>query len=572
MMTTAPGQQPVSLGTELADPPTDGISSVEFSKTDKNLLAVSSWDKSVSIYDVVANRTVARYTHKAAVLDVAFSATASVVYSGGLDRALRRFDVASKIETSLGTHEEAISCVNYSKEINQPVTGSWDKYIKLWDDRLPIPLTGSYAHPEKIYSISITQYKLVVAMAGRGIYIYDLRNMSETLQRRESSLKFMTRCVSCIPGGEGFASCSVEGRVAVEYFDPAEEVQAKNYSFKCHRLVVNGIDTIYPVNTLAYHPKYGTFASGGADGVVNIWDGFNKKRIKQYPKYPTSVSSLSFNWDGSLLAVASSYTFEEGEKDHPPDSIYIRTINETEVRPKEFACMDSTCELNLKRDSGNKGSSSSSSSSSRNSYAANDSFPPTTTTYWFSFVYLELVMGLSISKLLSGLWGKKEMRILMVGLDAAGKTTILYKLKLGEIVTTIPTIGFNVETVEYKNISFTVWDVGGQDKIRPLWRHYFQNTQGIIFVVDSNDRDRVGEARDELQRMLNEDELRDALLLVFANKQDLPNAMNAAEITEKLGLQSLRQRNWWIQATCATSGDGLYEGLEWLSTSLKKRP
>ena len=83
-------------------------------------------------------------------------------------------------------------------------------------------------------------------------------------------------------------------------------------------------------------------------------------------------------------------------------------------------------------------------------------------------------------------------------------------------------LGFNVETVEYKNIQFTVWDVGGQDKIRPLWRHYFQNTQGIIFVVDSNDRDRVVEAREELQRMLNEDELRDALLLVFANKQDLP--------------------------------------------------
>ena len=149
--------------------------------------------------------------------------------------------------------------------------------------------------------------------------------------------------------------------------------------------------------------------------------------------------------------------------------------------------------------------------------------------------------------------------------------------------------GFNVETVEYKNISFTVWDVGGQDKIRPLWRHCaflsfvpdynrflkqvtdFQNTQGIIFVVDSNDRDRVGEARDELQRMLNEDELRDALLLVFANKQDLPNAMNAAEITDKLGLQALRQRNWYIQATCATTGEGLYEGLEWLSTNLRKK-
>ncbi|KAJ6892930.1 ADP-ribosylation factor family protein [Populus alba x Populus x berolinensis] len=180
-------------------------------------------------------------------------------------------------------------------------------------------------------------------------------------------------------------------------------------------------------------------------------------------------------------------------------------------------------------------------------------------------------MGLSFTKLLGRLFSKKEMRILMVGLDAAGKTTILYKLKLGEIVTTIPTIGFNVETVEYKNISFTVWDVGGQDKIRPLWRHYFQNTQGLIFVVDSNDRDRVGEARDELHRMLNEDELRDAVLLVFANKQDLPNAMNAAEITDKLGLHSLRQRHWYIQSTCATSGEGLYEGLDWLSNNISSK-
>ncbi len=200
----------------------------------------------------------------------------------------------------------------------------------------------------------------------------------------------------------------------------------------------------------------------------------------------------------------------------------------------------------------------------------------------------------------------------MVGLDAAGKTTILYKLKLGEgkfsircypsltlslsvkvrffgvvsnveillyfcfllvVVTTIPTIGFNVETVEYKNISFTVWDVGGQDKIRPLWRHYYQNTQGLIFVVDSNDVDRIDAARDEMHRMLNEDELRDAVLLVFANKQDLPNAMSAAELTDKLGLHGLRPsyRQWYIQACCATTGDGLYEGLDWLSATLSKR-
>ncbi|CAM8940704.1 unnamed protein product [Rhodiola kirilowii] len=113
-------------------------------------------------------------------------------------------------------------------------------------------------------------------------------------------------------------------------------------------------------------------------------------------------------------------------------------------------------------------------------------------------------MGLSFTKLFRRLFAKKEMRILMVGLDAAAKMTILYKLKLGEIATTIPTIGFNVETEENKNISFTIQDVGGLDKIRSLWRHYFKNTQGLMFVVDNNDRDRVVEAKDELHRMLTE--------------------------------------------------------------------
>ncbi|XP_058434700.1 ADP-ribosylation factor 1-like isoform X2 [Marmota monax] len=135
-------------------------------------------------------------------------------------------------------------------------------------------------------------------------------------------------------------------------------------------------------------------------------------------------------------------------------------------------------------------------------------------------------MGNIFANLFKGLFGKKEMRILMVGLDAAGKMTILYKLKLGQIVTTIPTIGFNAET----------------------------NTLDLIFVVDNNDREHVNEASEQLMRMLAEDELRDTVLLVFANKQDFPNAMNTAEITDKLGLH----RNWYIQATCATSGDGLY--------------
>jgi small GTP-binding protein len=178
-------------------------------------------------------------------------------------------------------------------------------------------------------------------------------------------------------------------------------------------------------------------------------------------------------------------------------------------------------------------------------------------------------MGLTISSLFQRMFGNKQVRILMIGLDNAGKTTILYKLKLGEIVTTIPTVGFNVETVEYKNISFTVWDVGGQDRIRSLWRHYYQGTQGLIFVVDSNDRERIKDVGEELRNLLAEEEMRDAIVLVFANKQDLPNAMDAGEITESLELNKLRNRSWYIQATCATTGNGLYEGLDWLSNQLK---
>ena len=149
-------------------------------------------------------------------------------------------------------------------------------------------------------------------------------------------------------------------------------------------------------------------------------------------------------------------------------------------------------------------------------------------------------MGFFFSKIWSALLRKKDVRILMVGLDAAGKTTILYQLKMGETVKTIPTIGFNVETLDYKGLNFTVWDVGGQDKIRVLWKHYYQNTDGLIFVVDSNDRDRIEDAAEELKKMLAEEELKDCAVLVMANKQDLNGALPPGEVTEKWEWDNLR--------------------------------
>ncbi|CAI7829459.1 unnamed protein product [Closterium sp. NIES-54] len=193
-------------------------------------------------------------------------------------------------------------------------------------------------------------------------------------------------------------------------------------------------------------------------------------------------------------------------------------------------------------------------------------------------------------KLFDTLFGNREMRVLMLGLDAAGKTTILYKLHIGEILSTVPTIGFNVEKVQYKNVQFTVWDVGGQEKLRPMWRNYFNNTDALIYVVDSLDRERVRQAAQEfqvceimgLQQLCNCYWLRACTAAAFQTSQKPPplptcplssllqkGAMSPLEVCEIMGLQQLRNRYWHIQGTSAPKGEGLFEGLDWLASTLK---
>ncbi|XP_053138735.1 ADP-ribosylation factor-like protein 1 [Hemicordylus capensis] len=180
-------------------------------------------------------------------------------------------------------------------------------------------------------------------------------------------------------------------------------------------------------------------------------------------------------------------------------------------------------------------------------------------------------MGGFFSTIFSSLFCTREMRILILGLDSAGKTTILYRLQVGEVVTTIPTTGFNVETVTYKNLKFQVWDLGGQTSIRPYWRCYYSNTDAAIYVVDSCDRDRTGISKSELVAMLEEEELKKAILVVFANKQDMEQAMTPTEMANELGLPALKDRKWQLFKTSATKGTGLDEAMEWLVETLKSR-
>lgn len=250
---------------QLEDSPSDGISAVKFSLKSSQYLLASSWDNSVRMYDIDANRLKHSYSHKQPVLDCCFTDIFHS-FSGGLDRQLIMYDFNAQKETIIGQHQDAIRCVHYCPSSNLIITGSWDKLIKLWDTRSP-NCVGSYEQPDKVYTLDTCDEKLIVGTSNRKIRIWNLNNMGMP-EARESSLKYQTRSIKCFPNKQGFVLSSIEGRVAVEYFDMNPEEQRKKYAFKCHRVKENETENVYPVNAISFHNIHNTFATGGADGYL----------------------------------------------------------------------------------------------------------------------------------------------------------------------------------------------------------------------------------------------------------------------------------------------------------------
>ncbi|WZN58682.1 small ARF-related GTPase [Chloropicon roscoffensis] len=180
-------------------------------------------------------------------------------------------------------------------------------------------------------------------------------------------------------------------------------------------------------------------------------------------------------------------------------------------------------------------------------------------------------MGQVVSAFYSWFNTDKEYKVLLIGLDNAGKTTTLYQLHLGQAIETQPTIGSNVETVKHKNVHFEVWDLGGQATLRPSWVTYFKATDALVLVVDSTDRARIGQVKDELWRVVGSEDLKGAFVLVFANKQDLEDCMSPADISSSLKLHDIKDHDWHIQACSAKEGTGLVEGFDWMVQRVKNR-
>ena len=320
-------------------------------------LLVGSWDKFVRVYDLSdcaagadGARTLQSFEHPAAVLDVAWI-NESLAASACLDRRVRLLNTENGQSVILGKHEQGVSRLRYDPHTQLLFSGSWDATLKIWDPSrgADASLCHTLALPGKVFAMDVSPptpsapSRLVVAMSERSVFIFNTQQLREAVdgqdaswepeQRRESSLKFMLRDVRCMPDGEGYVTSSVEGRVAVEFFRMDAQVQANKYAFKCHRKEVDGIDVVYPIHAIAFHPIYGTFATCGGDAHCALWDPKAKKRIRQYV-LPSPVSTAAFSADGSVLVIASGAENLETAGSEAHDVLLHVKYVVDEARPK----------------------------------------------------------------------------------------------------------------------------------------------------------------------------------------------------------------------------------------------
>ncbi|KAK8128061.1 cell cycle arrest protein BUB3 [Apiospora sp. TS-2023a] len=354
---------------ELAQPPNDAVSSLVFAPNAPSRLLASSWDKNLYLYDTlttsengdaedgsgVSHGTLLRtYEHRAPVLDVCFGADDNEAFTAGMDWEVRRVDLESGEQTTVSKHTAPVRRVVYSKAHSLLISASWDSTLHIHNPTNPSRTPLTIPLPGKPHAMAASPSKVIVAMTSRLVHIYDLGTLAGALesqsgevpapwQQRESSLKFLTRAVAAMPSDGGYATSSIEGRVAVEWFDASAESQARKYAFKCHRQTDNAAaagvtDVVYPVNALAFHPVHGnTFASAGGDATVALWDAEAKRRMKVYQKFADSVAAVAFSTDGRFLAVAVCPGFETGMEDYSGEGrtkIVIRELGENEARGK----------------------------------------------------------------------------------------------------------------------------------------------------------------------------------------------------------------------------------------------
>lgn len=322
---------------EVAQPPSDSVSSLSFSPKANHLVA-TSWDNQVRCWEIMQNAgnvvstPKAFISHDQPVLCSAWKDDGTTVFSGGCDKQVKMWPLLSGGQAmTIAMHEAPVKEVAWIPELSLLASGSWDKTIKYWDTRQPNPVLTQQL-PDRCYSMAVRHPLMVVGTADRNLIVFDLRAPQSERKRIVSPLKYQTRCVAAFPDREGFLVGSIEGRVGVHHLD--ESMANKNFTFKCHR---DGSE-IYSVNSLNFHPVHHTFATAGSDGAFNFWDKDSKQRLKAMLRCSQPISCSTFNQDGSIFAYSVCYDWSKGAENHNPATaktyIYLHLPQEAEVKGK----------------------------------------------------------------------------------------------------------------------------------------------------------------------------------------------------------------------------------------------
>ncbi|GAB4840075.1 hypothetical protein Ancab_020784 [Ancistrocladus abbreviatus] len=316
-------------GLSFENPIQDAISRLRFAPRSNNLL-ISSWDSVLRLYDVDDCKLRLEAGNEAALLDCCFQ-DESVAYSAGSDGSVCRYDLQSGTHYTIGNHDDSATCIEYSDETCQLFTTGWDRKIMHWDSRASKVLECFTCLSSNVDSISLGGVDLCIA-TGTSVNVYDLRNLDKAAHAVYTGIR--TRCVRSIPHTKGFAVGSVDGRVRVWLPHPSSS-EDMGYTFRCHPKSGNGKYHLAAVNDIAFNPQIpGAFITGDYEGYVIAWDSTARKRLFELGRYPNSVASLSYNQEGELLAVASSFTCQEASEDFT-ESEFV-SFNSEDLPPEIF--------------------------------------------------------------------------------------------------------------------------------------------------------------------------------------------------------------------------------------------
>ncbi|XP_065570905.1 mRNA export factor-like [Artemia franciscana] len=326
---------------EVSNPPDDAVSCLAFSPATipGNYLVSGSWDNKVRCWEIDASgKSIPKSEESMTqpVLDVSWSDDGTKVYMAGCDKQVKCWDLASNQSIQVAAHDAPVKTCHWIKGSNYTclMTTSWDRTVKFWDTRSPNPL-HAIELPERSYCADVDFPMAVVSTAGRHILIIQLEGTPSVVKKPDSPLKYQHRCISVFRDKKGvpagFAVGSVEGRVAIQYNNPAEPKD--NFTFKCHRSTGTGssFQDIFAVNSVRFHPVHGTLATAGSDGRYSYWDKDARTKLKTSEPVDQPVSAAAFNHSGHIYAYAASYDWSKGHE-----------FNNTQVKPKIYlhSCFD----------------------------------------------------------------------------------------------------------------------------------------------------------------------------------------------------------------------------------------